>query len=78
MEYSTETETKLVGNSDATDEVDTLVKRQNNKVPAVEYKNYREARLVEIKEPSVPLISINLSPVPKLIGNILGLIDISL
>jgi uncharacterized membrane protein YvbJ len=72
MEYSTETETKLIGNSCATHEADMLAKLQNNKVPAVEYKNYREARLVEIKKPPVPLIS------PKLIANVLGLIDISL
>jgi hypothetical protein len=44
MEYSTETETKLVGTSYAT------------QVPTVEYKNYRKARLIE---PPVPSISIN-------------------
>ena len=66
MEYSTETETKLVGNSYAT------------QVPTVEYKNYHKVRLVEVKEPPVPLISINLSPDPKLIANVLGLVGISL
>ena len=66
MEYSTETETKLVGNGYAT------------QVPTVEYKDYHKVRLVEVKEPLVSLISINLSPDPKLNANILGLIDISL
>jgi hypothetical protein len=66
VEYSTETETKLVGNGYAT------------QVPTVEYKDYHKVRLVEVKEPLVSLISINLSPDPKLNANILGLIDISL
>ena len=47
--YRTETRKKMVGNSKALHEIDVLAKRQN-KVLAVECKNYSEARTVGIKE----------------------------
>ncbi|MBV9175938.1 MAG: restriction endonuclease [Nitrososphaeraceae archaeon] len=47
--YTTEMRLKLEGNSGALNEIDVLVKRQN-KVRAVECKNYKESRLVGIKE----------------------------
>jgi hypothetical protein len=47
--YYTETRKKMIGNSKALHEIDILAKRQN-KVLAVECKNYSEARTVGIKE----------------------------
>jgi Holliday junction resolvase len=47
--YTTEMRQKLEGNSGALNEIDVLAKRQN-KVLAVECKNYKESRLVGIKE----------------------------
>ena len=49
--YSTEMRRKLVGSSGAIHEIDVLARRQQqNKVLAVECKNYSEARVVGIKE----------------------------
>jgi Holliday junction resolvase len=47
--YTTEMRQKLEGNSGALNEIDVLAKKQN-KVLAVECKNYKESRLVGIKE----------------------------
>jgi len=47
--HTTETRKKMIGNSKALHEIDILAKRQN-KVLAIECKNYNESRIVGIKE----------------------------
>ena len=47
--YTTETRKKMIGSSKALHEIDILAKRQN-KVLAIECKNYNESRIVGIKE----------------------------